>query len=131
MASSQNQALARTALVLPLHSQECLRSPSIYNTAIQQAVATTTKHISILFYDTSKNKFLSLLSPANDEAVWHVLQTFLGNVYAAAGHEAARHGRVLLDVDVLVEGMAQGVKARGVFDRVYLVKSDKSGEYIP
>lgn len=86
-----------TALILPLASQNQLHDPSPYLPAIRQAVQATSESISIVFH----GDYIQKISPT---ATWQPMQAFLGIVYGAAAQEAARLDRILMDVDVYLQG---------------------------
>lgn len=110
--SSSNPVFATTALILPLDAQEQLFDPSPYLPAIRQVVRATSKSILIVFHGQHVRK----LSPTT---TWEPMQAFLGVVYGAAAQEAASLDRVLMDVDVCIQGFDGGEELQeGVLSRL-------------
>lgn len=88
-----------STLILPLVSLSQLQDPSIYFPAVQHAATNTTSCLVIIFH----GPLVRSLSPT---ANWQHMQTFLGAIYGAAAQVAANLDRILMDVDVWVEGLA-------------------------
>lgn len=99
---------ASSVLILPLHSLSAIRDPSIFIPLLRRITRRTTDRLLVLCHG-------SALHPRgpSDQAGWSDVQRFLGIIYSAVAQEAARHDRVLFEVDVLIEGFAGDERAGG------------------
>jgi hypothetical protein len=118
-------------LILPFHSITSVRDPSIYTSIIRQITARTTSQLLIYFHGSA------LLGHGEAQVTWFDVQRFLSIIYSASSQEAVKHDRVLMDVDVLIEGFAVDPTGRrdkgahgmvgGKWDRVWVSENEEDG----
>ena len=105
MADDDAAQTEHTIFVLPLPPSLTL-PPSTFP-SLRAAVAHTTHSILVLvlspLFDVSSQPQIS------HTQTWPQIQNVLAPLYIEASHEAMLHDRVLLDVDVLLRGVRDGV----------------------
>lgn len=126
-------AYSRVALCLPLPSLAYLDDPTLYSQPIRLSIWSTQESLTVLFYKPQnvQDGPIESLRVAESQEDWNRMQNFLGVVYGIAGQEAARVGRMGMNVDVLVEGLVNGpTSVDGSFERVTFVQEESSEEII-
>jgi hypothetical protein len=120
----------RTVLLLALPSRSYLSAPHLYSQPIRLSTWSTAESLTIVFYDPSPEQdgFLRTMSPASRSADWDALQRFLGVIYGTAGQEAARVSRILLQVDVILEGLHPHLTLDNTYDRYITPEDDNLSE---
>ena len=120
----------RTAAFLPILYADTLEKAETFTDLVQEAVRAAKDGLVVVFYRPSKfgNNPISNLSPADRQDDWDSLQRFFGIIYGAAGREAARLDRPLLDVLVLVDGLMERTLWQGDVSEILLLDGEDLGE---
>ncbi len=117
---------ASAVLILPLHSSHSLEHPSIYVPIIRRITARTTSSLLIYFHG----------SALSSNPSWRTIDRFLSIVYSAAAQEAVKYDRVLMNVNVLMQGFAVDAhgkrggkhgRVEGKWDRVWVAENEEDG----
>ena len=117
-----------TVLVLPF-TPSILRDPARLLPAIYKVTTESVESCTILFSTPSQSggtEDLYTTIRKSPRKYWSVFQRFLGKVYGTLGAAQWRAGRVLMDVEVLFEGMDIQMRFEG---KEGLVVSDLDCEY--
>ena len=94
--------LRSSLLLLPVPTLQHLLDPTAYIPAIRQASLLTTSHLTIYLLSPLFGEGELALSPSLH---WSTIQSFLGTVYGEAVRVAQGKGRVLFEVEVVLQGL--------------------------
>ncbi|PCH37862.1 Nucleotidylyl transferase [Wolfiporia cocos MD-104 SS10] len=136
--SSSSESVRRAALLASIY--DLGRPPSYLSAAIETAARATTENLRIvlfsrLFDTPAEPEPLSRVQSAGKQPAerFDDVQRLLTSVYVQATKVAQDMGRVLMDIDVLLQGTQEPHSAELVQDaeRVYHVTSDSSATLAP
>lgn len=102
MAPLPTTPFSTSLLLLPVPTLHHLLTPAQFFPAIRQASLLTSSHLTIYLLSSLFQPPPLGLPPS---AHWETIQSFLGKVYGEAVRVAQKEGRVLFEVDVVMQGL--------------------------